>query len=115
MVYQSLSLYIFHNNFNTKQKDIMDKLLHPERFCIELATFNSERLFKHWRLTTANYLLTVNGNDNVESNHNNYFALMNNILAEVFEINSDADNYNSAMEALDVTYVKPSNTIYNRY
>ena len=51
----------------------------------------------------------------MENNQNNYFALINNILAEILEIISDTNNYNSAMEALEATYVKPTNTIYNRY
>ena len=36
---------------------------------------------------------TVNNNDNLENNHNNYFALINNELVEVFEIISNTNNY----------------------
>ena len=41
--------------------------------------------------------------------------IINNILVEVFEIISDTDNYKFAMEALEAAYMKPTNTIYNRY
>ena len=54
----------------------------------------------------ADYLCTVNGNDN---NKNNYFTLISDILVEVFG-NRDTNNYNSAMEALKTAYMKPIDT-----
>ena len=47
MVYQSLYIYLLYKNFNSKQKVIVDRLLHHERFCVEPTVPNKGKPFKH--------------------------------------------------------------------
>ena len=53
-------------------------------------------------------------NDN-NLNHKKFFALINNISADVFEIVSDTENFDVAIQALDNAYIKPTNIVYNRH
>ena len=97
----------------------MDKLTRPERFATEPNAPKSEKLYKHWKLTFTNYLETAvaassENNDN-NLNHRKFFALINNISADVFEIVSDTENFDVAIQALDNAYIKPTNIVYNRH
>ena len=90
----------------------MDKLMRPERFATEPNDPNSEKLYKHWKLTFTNYLETAvaasgENNDN-NLNRKKFFGLINNISADVFEIVSDTENFDVAIQALDNAYIKPT-------
>ena len=85
----------------------MDKLMRPERFATEPNAPNSEKLYKHWKLTFTNYLKTAvatssENNDN-KLNRTKFFALINNISADVFKITSDTENFDVAIQALDIS------------
>ena len=95
--------------------------MRPERFETEPNAPNAEKLYKHWKLTFTNYLETTipegedNSNNQNAINRKKLFALINNVSADVFDIVSDTDNFDTAIQALDNAYIKPTNTIYNRH
>lgn len=95
----------------------MDKILRPERFDTEPTAPNAEKLYKHWKITFQNYLdVSKTTTDNAETvERKKYFALINNISASVYEIISDTTTFDTAMTALDTTYIKPVSEIYNRH
>ena len=99
----------------------MDRLMRPEQFEIEPNAPNAEKLYKQWKLTFINYLETAitagegNNDNQTNINHKKLFALINNISADVFDIVSDTDNFDAAIQALDNAYIKPMNIVYNRH
>ena len=99
----------------------MDRLMRPEQFETEPNAPNAEKLYKHQKLTFINYLETAiaaekGKNDNQTNiNHKKLFALINNVSADVFDIVSDTDNFDTAIQALDNAYIKPMNIVYNRH
>lgn len=103
----------------------MDKLLRPKVFETDSNDPNAEKLYRHWKMTFANYLETsipdipadaqnaVNQQANVE--RKKLFALFNNISADIFDIVSEATDYNNAIQLLDSAYIKPASVVYNRH
>ena len=66
-----------------------------------------KKLYKHWKLTFTNFLETAvatssENNDN-DLNRTKFFPLINNISAHVFEITSDTENFDVAIQALDIS------------
>ena len=80
----------------------MDRLMRPEQFETERNAPNAEKLYKYWKLTFINYLETAitagEGNNDNQTNINRkkLFALINNVSADVFNIVSDTDNFDTA-------------------
>lgn len=93
----------------------MDRVLRPERFDTESTAFNAEKKYKHWKLMFMNYLHTVNGTEETGNTQTDFYALINSISADVYEIISDTSDYASAMRALDAAYIRPTNIVYNRH
>ena len=95
--------------------------MRPEQFEIEPNAPNAEKLYKHWKLTFINYLETAitagegNNDNQTNINHKKLFALINNVSADVFDIASDTDNFDTAIQALDNACIKPMNIVYNRH
>ena len=44
-----------------------------------------------------------------------FFALGNNISANVYELINDVDSFEAAKNIIDAAYIKPANVIYNRH
>ena len=107
----------------------MDKLLRPKLFETETTDPNSEKLYKHWKVTFKNYLETAVPDPThaeqddaatrqaaVEiANKKRYHGLINNISASVYELISEITDYEAAMAALDNAYIRPTSVIYNRH
>jgi len=104
----------------------MDRLLRPKVFQTEASDPNAEKLYRHWKMTFQNYLETfipaVAANDeNAEevaeaSARKRMYALFNNISAElIFELVSECNEYDSAIQVLDTAYIKPTSVVYNRH
>jgi len=103
----------------------MDRLLRPKVFETEASDPNAEKLYIHWKMTFQNYLETsipaVAANDeNVEevaaaAARKRMYALFNNISADIFELVSECNEYDSAIQVLDTTYIKPTSVVYNRH
>ena len=93
----------------------MDRILRPERFDVEPSTPQSERRYKHWKLTFENYLTVIGNDSGIGNTSKNFFALINTISAAVYDIISDTNDNYSAIKALNATYIKPVNFIYNRH
>ncbi|XP_066910469.1 uncharacterized protein [Clytia hemisphaerica] len=103
----------------------MDKLLRPKVFETDSNDPNAEKLYRHWKMTFANYIETsipaipegaenaVNQLANIE--RKKLFALFNNISADIFDIVSEAANYDNAIQLLDAAYIKPASVVYNRH
>ena len=103
----------------------MDKLLRPKVFETDSNDPNAEKLYRHWKMTFANYLDTsipdipadapnaAAQQANVE--RKKLFALFNNISADIFDIVSEAPDYNTAIQSLDSAYIKPTSVVYNRH
>lgn len=103
----------------------MDKLLRPKVFETDPNDPNAEKLYKHWKMTFANYLETsipniptdapnaANQQANVE--RKKLFALFNNISADIFDIVNEAPNYDDAILLLDSAFIKPTSVVYNRH
>ena len=100
----------------------MDRLLRPDRFTAEPSEPESEKRYKHWKITLQNYLassLTVPAADNAdavaEHNRKKLYVIHNNVSHTIYELISDSDSYDAAIQTLDNTYVKPRSEIYNRH
>lgn len=110
----------------------MDRLLRPERLSIEPTEPNAEKQYRHWKMTFRNYLTItlpevrdapagdVAAIANVESTRQanelkKLYALQVSISHSIFELISDKTTYDSAFEALDNAFIKPTSRIYNRH
>lgn len=103
----------------------MDKLLRPKVFETDSNDTNAEKLYRHWKMTFANYIETSipaipEGAENAANQLANIerkklFALFNNISADIFDIVSDATTYDNAIQLLDAAYIKPASVVYNRH
>ena len=104
---------------------VMDKLLRPKVFETDSNDPNAEKLYKHWKMTFTNYLETSipdipedapnAANQQASVERKKLFALFNNISADIFDIVSEAENYNNAIQLLDTAYIKPASVVYNRH
>ena len=112
----------------------MDKLLRPERLETEPTTSNSEKLYRHWKMTFQNYLescepaLPTPAADadpqeaaaatQVATNNRDQkrrAALFNNVSPTIFDMISECATYDAAFTVLDAAYVRPVSVIYNRH
>ena len=95
----------------------MDRMLKPERFEVEPNSPSSEKHYKHWKMTFSNYLeSTLADTDGEEANaRKKWFALINCVSADVYEIFSDASDFTTGIQMLDNAYIKPENVVFNRH
>ena len=99
----------------------MDRLKRLEHFETESNASDPVKRYKHWKLTFTNYLETVipageiNNNNGNAINREKLFALTIGVLVDVFDIFSDTDNFDTAIQALDNAYIKPTNIVNNRH
>lgn len=111
------------NNFICLHPWNMDKLLKPRVFETEASDTSAEKLYRHWKTTFQNYLETsiqppVPGSDaaataaaEAATERKKMFALFNNISADIYKLISECPNYNSAIQVLDATYIKPRSVV----
>ena len=100
----------------------MDRLLRPDRFTTEPSEPESEKRYKHWKITLQNYLATSltlpnEGDEPGLAAHNQkkLYALHNNVSHTIYELISDSVSYDAAIQDLDNVYIKPRSEIYNRH
>lgn len=100
----------------------MDRLLRPERFATEPSEPESEKRYKHWKITLQNYLATSlttpaegDGPGLVAYNQKKLYALHNSVSHTIYELISDNNSYDAAIASLDNVYIKPRSEIYNRH
>ena len=110
----------------------MDRLLRPKTFETETTDPNSEKLYKHWKVTFENYVEefipapapATSGDATSIATHaaavtsvarKKKLALINNVSANVYELISDSATYEDGMRALDAAYLRPKSVIYNRH
>ena len=110
----------------------MDRLLRPKIFETDPSDPNSEKLFKHWKVTFENFLesclptvtagtpgdepsLAAERTARAANEKKKCNALMNNVATNIYELISECTSYDLAMETLDATYIRPSNVVYNRH
>ena len=100
----------------------MDKILRPERFNTETTDPNSEKQYRHWKMTFQNYInmsitepAAPEGAERENYLQKKLYALFNHVSASVFELISDCASYDSAFEVLDKAYIKPVSIVYNRH
>ena len=82
---------------------------------MEPSTPQSERRYKHWKMTFKKYLSVIGNDSEIRNTSKNFFALINTISAAVYDIIDDTNDYYRAIKALDAAYIKPVNFIYNRH
>ena len=97
----------------------MDRLLHPNRFETEPTAPTAEKLNRHWKITLMNYLEQADANTvthtpaavasaeqaaaavsttpaaqetHARTDRRKFFALVNNISANVYELINDVDS-----------------------
>ena len=73
----------------------MDRLLKPSCFELELNSPNSEKVYKHWKITFQHYLNTIlpiseSSAEQDTNNQTKLYDLINSISANVFDLISDA-------------------------
>jgi hypothetical protein len=88
----------------------MDKALRPERLETIPNSPAATKQFKHW-FRTFEYFLEVLPQENL----NKLRILINFVVPDVFEIISDCSTYQSAVQALQSAYIKPTNEVYTRH
>jgi hypothetical protein len=103
----------------------MDRLLRPKEFATETTDPNAEKLFKHWKITFENYIsATIKpaapaATDDANAvataaaaaetvAQNKQFALINNVSANIYDLISDCLSYETAMQALEAAYLRPT-------
>ena len=88
----------------------------PSRFDAEPNTLNAERECKHSKKTFENYLegTTSEGDSSALQDRKKHHPFINCFSANMFELICDPDNFNLAMQKLDVAFIKPTNII-NRH
>ena len=59
----------------------------------------SERCYKHGKLTFKNYLKVISNDSEIGNTSKNFFALINTISAAVYDIISDTNDYYCAIKA----------------
>ena len=108
----------------------MDRLLRPRNFETEPTDPQAEKSFRHWKMTFENFIddnlpatPTPDPNDaaavaaavTAEASRKRklHNALTNNISANIYDIIADCTDYDSAMNILQETYVRPTNVVYN--
>ena len=112
----------------------MDKLLRPERLETEPTTPNSEKLYRHWKMTFQNYLESYEpalptpaayanpeeaaAATQVATNNRDQkrrAALFNNVSPTIFDMISECATYDAAFTVLDAASIRPVSVLYNRH
>ena len=106
---------------STSSTHTMDKLLRLERFTAKPNNTNAVKLYKHWKTTSQNYLVTslpapTEGQPvDAATDCKILFALVNNVSATVYDIISEKTTFDIAILAMDTAYIKPVSVIFNRH
>ena len=110
----------------------MDRLLRPKILETEPSAVNSEKLYRHWKITFENYLeaniaavpagtpgyepsLAAERTARAEANRKKRHALFNNVSSDIFELIEHSTDYDSAIATLDATYIRPTSVVYSRH
>ena len=110
----------------------MDRILRPKVFETTTSDPCAEKLYKHWKMTFENYIEesvaavaagTTGDEDSMNAaatalasrNRKKRFALINNISANIYELISECDDYDSSIAVLDSAYIRPTSTVYSRH
>ena len=110
----------------------MDRLLRPKIFETEPTAANSEKLYRHWKITFENYLdaniqavtpgtpgddasLAAERTARAEANRKKRHALFNNVSSDIFELIEHSVDYDAAIATLDTTYIRPTSVVYSRH
>ena len=88
----------------------MEKFLCPERLSIEPNANDAAKIWKHWKVTFENFLISIDS-----LNPDKLKTLTNYISSDVYELISDCTNYTSAVAKLESLYVKPRNEVFARH
>ena len=107
---------------------MVDRALRPQIFEIEPSHPNAEKKYRHWKTTLQNYLTTLPApvhaagatpdaiaQATLAHNQKKFYALVNNVSAEVYELVSETTNLTEAIAALDAAYIRPRSVVYNRH
>ena len=110
----------------------MDRLLRPKVFETTTSDPCAEKLYRHWKMTFVNYIeesvpavaaatpgdeasIAAAATAIASRNRKIHFALINNISADIYELISECNDYQSSMAVLDAAYIRPTSTVYNRH
>ena len=105
----------------------MDRLLRPRTFETESSDPNATKIYKHWKSTLEHYIKTVvkpvvatedvaaTAAAQEAAKENKKHGLINCISADIYELISECDDYESALAALDAIYIKPTSLIFGRH
>ena len=88
---------------------IMDKALRPERLDVVPTSTDAARKFRHWKKTFEHYIAVF------PAESNKLHVLINLVAPDVFDLFSDNDTYETAMETLTSCYIKEPNEVYARH
>ena len=88
----------------------MDKFLKPERLSADPQLPESKSIWIHWYQTFQNFVAAV-----PQQNLNKLSLLHNFVAPTVYGYISDVSSYEEGIRVLKALYVKPTNTVINRY
>ncbi|XP_055862342.1 uncharacterized protein LOC106074444 [Biomphalaria glabrata] len=88
----------------------MDRLLRPERFDVEPTAPQAQEKWLHWYETFKNFLSVV-----TIENVDNKQLLINYISPSVYQMISDKETYEEAIQSLNNIYVQPNNEVFARH
>lgn len=88
----------------------MEKYLKPNRFDCEPNVPGADKQWRHWLRTFQNFIRAAG-----ETGPNKLDTLINCVGANVFELISECDTYDSAIDVLKRAYEKPPNEIFARH
>ena len=96
---------------------MVDRALRPQIFEIEPSHPNAEKKYRHWKTTLQNYLTTLPApvhaagatpdaiaQATLAHNQKKFYALVNNVSAEVYELVSERINYRSPPSFSSLVY-----------
>ena len=87
----------------------MEKILRPERLDADPSSSEASKVWLHWKKTFQNFLATL------DRSVDNLGVLTNYLSPNVYQFIEDCADYDSAMDALQSLYVKPTNEVYARH
>ena len=88
----------------------MERILCPDKLSVEPTAINSEKEYHYWRKTFENFL-----DECRDKAPNKLRCLTKYVSASVYELISDINSYQKAIELLDSLYIKQKNIIFARH
>jgi len=95
----------------------MDKLLKPSKLDVDPYSPDAGLVFKHWFSTFQRFRTAARAaqSENEKDNFDSYGLLVNYLAPAILPYIKETENYDTAIETLKQTFVKPKNVMFARH